>query len=100
MSFVTITPYHSFTITPELLEYYKTYRSKDRQVYLKLTTCCFCHKTFTPYEKVFVLDVKHRRVCASCLDVYTRDTDDNEPMTISYIFIHPDGTREECVEVV
>ena len=89
-------PYHSMTITPELLEYYRTYRPKD----LKLVTCCFCGRTFTPYERIFILDVKHRRICASCLDVYIRDTDESEPMTISYIFVHPNGKREECTEVV
>ena len=100
MSYATITPYHSFTITPELLEYYRIYRSKDRQVYLKLVTCCFCHKTFSPYEKVFILDVRHRRICASCLDIYVHDDSDSNPETITYIFVHPDGTREECMEVV
>ena len=92
--------FHCMTITPQLLNYYRTYRSKDHEVYLKLTTCCFCGRTFSPYEKVYILDVKHRRVCASCLDMYTLDDDDNSPMTLSYIFIHPDGRREVCTEVV
>ena len=72
------------------------YQKKDPRV----IRCSLCNKTFSPYEVVYIFNTKGRRVCASCLDMYTLDVDDSNPMTITYIFIHPDGRREECTEVV
>ena len=85
--------YKAVTITPYTIKMYS-------KKYPDVLKCYLCGRTFSPYEIVYVFNTEGRRVCASCLDMYTLDVDDNNPMTIIYVFIHPDGTKEECVEVV
>ena len=85
--------FRSATITPYCITMFQKKNPK-------LLRCNLCGRSFSPYEVVYIYDCKGNRCCSSCLDLYFHDTNGSNPETISYIFVHPNGEREECTEVV